>query len=88
MNLAIFLKNARIKAGLTQNEVSKALGYSSAQFVSNWERGLSQPPYDCLYDLVTILKCDAKELMVALLDEQERLISDHLHLRKRRSSSR
>lgn len=37
-------KEHRIRAGLTQKTVSEKLGYESAQFVSNWERGISHPP--------------------------------------------
>lgn len=40
-----FIKEARIDAGLTQGELAKAFGYSSAQFISNAERSLcSLPP--------------------------------------------
>ena len=38
------LKTMRVEAGVSQSQLSKRLGYKSAQFVSNWERGLSYPP--------------------------------------------
>lgn len=38
------LANWREKAGLSQKEVSERLGYTTPQFVSNWERGVSVPP--------------------------------------------
>jgi transcriptional regulator with XRE-family HTH domain len=41
--LASFLKERRIAAGLSQIDVSRKLGYTSAQFVSNWERGIAKP---------------------------------------------
>ena len=37
------LKKMRLKAGLSQRDVSTALGYTSPQYVSNWERGKSHP---------------------------------------------
>lgn len=40
----LLLREFRRKAGITQHELSDALGYESAQFVSNWERGISTPP--------------------------------------------
>lgn len=42
--LGEYLKELRLKAGLTQREVSIALGYSTAQFISNWECGIAMPP--------------------------------------------
>lgn len=35
------LKEIRQKAGLTQGELSKALGFTTPQYISNCERGLS-----------------------------------------------
>lgn len=34
----------RENRNITQMELAKFLGYRSAQFISNWERGLSIPP--------------------------------------------
>lgn len=61
------LKAHRMSAGLTQSELSKKFGYSSSQFISNWERGLSQPPLDILVDLCSLLripKSAVKELLI------------------------
>lgn len=38
------IAHARMKAKLTQAELSKKLGYVSPQFVSNWERNISKMP--------------------------------------------
>ena len=40
----MYLKKLREKAGLTQVQLAQGLGYTSAQFVSNWERGLALMP--------------------------------------------
>lgn len=42
--LASYMKKARTKAKLSQRMVAKELGWNSAQFVSNVERGLCYPP--------------------------------------------
>ena len=42
--LGKIFKTLRKNAGLTQREVSSKMGYTTIQFVSNWERGLSAPP--------------------------------------------
>lgn len=43
-SLGEILKEARELKGMTQYEVAKKLRYGSAQFVSNWERDISEPP--------------------------------------------
>ncbi len=64
---ADFLKESREKSGLTQGQVAKALGYSTAQFVSNWERGLSYPPIKALRTLAKMYKVDMDALFNAIL---------------------
>lgn len=52
--LSVFLKEKRTCAGLSQWDVAKKLGYSSPQFVSNWERGLSDPPIMTLAEKIQL----------------------------------
>lgn len=65
--LAIHLKNARLKAKLSQADVSKRLGYSTPQFISNWERGVSHPPIHSLKTLGALYKVDPESLFDSLL---------------------
>lgn len=74
-----YLRQARIKAGLSQANLSEELGYTSPQIVSNWERGLCGAPLDKLYDLSDILKLNKKELITLLLNEQEALLKTKIH---------
>jgi transcriptional regulator with XRE-family HTH domain len=67
--LAGFLKEKRVSAGLTQSEVAKKLGYSSPQFVSNWERGLANPPVFVLRDLTKMYKVSADQMFDLLVDD-------------------
>lgn len=55
MNL---FREAREKKGMTQKDLSKFLGYTSSQFVSNWERGRSTPPIESLNQVSEILELD------------------------------
>ena len=41
-----YLRKCREKAGATQKEVSKYLGYNSPQYISNVERGVCGPAVD------------------------------------------
>lgn len=56
------LKEFREKAGLSQKDVSDVFGLMSAQFISNWERGVSKPPVNYLKTMAKIYKVDAEEL--------------------------
>lgn len=62
MKLANFLKEARVKSGLTQNKVAEILGYTTPQFISNWERGVSHPPTDLLKRIARLYSVSDEEL--------------------------
>lgn len=63
------IKQARKEKGLSQKKLAKVLGYSSGQFVSNWERGLSAPPVDRLAKMALIFNFDEEELLAQFLEE-------------------
>lgn len=65
--LAVFLKDRRVQSGLSQKEVATQLKYSTSQFISNWERGISQPPLNTLRKLAEIYKINADEMFQVLL---------------------
>lgn len=63
MTLGQVLKDARMQVGLTQREVSEHLGYSTPQFVSNWERDVSKPPIKAIRKLAKLYKVDAEAML-------------------------
>ena len=67
--LAQFLKEKRTLSGLSQKDVATRLGYSTSQFISNWERGVSQPPINTLRTLALMYKISAEEMFNVLLEE-------------------
>ncbi len=67
-----FLKEKRLTVGLSQGKVAKSLGYSSPQFVSNWERGLAAPPMVMLLKIIDLLSLDKKEVFNLLMTEREK----------------
>ena len=67
--LAQFLKEKRTLSGLSQKDVATKLGYSTSQFISNWERGVSQPPINTLRTLATMYKISAEQMFNVLLEE-------------------
>ncbi|WP_413578545.1 helix-turn-helix domain-containing protein [Bdellovibrio sp. HCB290] len=68
--LGDYLKTTREAAGLTQADVSNALGYSTPQFISNWERSLSAPPVNAIKRLGQLYKIDANEMFEVILQAE------------------
>lgn len=66
--LGNFLKDKRSAAGLSQADVAKKLGYSTSQFISNWERGLSTPPVSVLKILADMYEVSPDSMLKAVLD--------------------
>ncbi len=79
-----FLKRKRIAAGLSQRQVCEALGYSSTQFISNWERGLASPPMGALARLVQIYKIGKNDFMEEMMRDKKLAIEGELGLAFRR----
>lgn len=67
MDLAKFLKDKRTEAGLSQGTVAKKLGYTSPQFISNWERGLSRPPVATLRKIALIYNISPNDMFDVIL---------------------
>lgn len=62
------LKDMRENAGLSQADVAEALNYTTPQFISNWERGVSFPPIKVIPKLAKLYKTDREYLFVTLRD--------------------
>lgn len=68
MVLAEFLKNRRVQKGLTQSAVAEKLGYTTSQFISNWERGISSPPMKTLKKLSKMYGVSPEEVYEIVLE--------------------
>jgi transcriptional regulator with XRE-family HTH domain len=78
VELAKFLKLKRIEQGLSQAEVARALGFSSSQFISNWERGMCSPPLNSLQKLTRLLEIKDNEIIKLLMGVTKRAVEDSL----------
>ena len=85
--LAPFLKDCRLKAGLSQKEVADHLGYDTAQFISNWERGVSSPPISSLWRLASFYGISAQKLFDIVLEEEIRLTTMSLKAKFKQSKT-
>ena len=58
-----FLKEKRINKGISQRELAEAIGYSSGQYVSNYERNLCPVPQEKLKGLIEVLELEVSEVI-------------------------
>jgi transcriptional regulator with XRE-family HTH domain len=84
--LADFLKEKRVAASLSQRDVADKLGYSTPQFISNWERGVSHPPINAIKKLGELYKVSADELFEVTLSATIQEVTQDL--RRKFASSR
>lgn len=76
-----YFKEKRLSAGLTQLEVSDALGFKSPQIVSNWERGQCAPPTQCIGDLIELYSLNAAEVVDIITEENKRYLQTLLKVK-------
>lgn len=69
-DLGAYLQKMRLETDLTQRDVSLALGYSSAQFISNFERGIAVPPLKKLKVLVRMYNMPVETVMELILEAE------------------
>lgn len=86
--LGLFFKEKRATVGMTQLDVAKKLGYTSAQFISNFERGLCSLPLNAIRKLTQLYKADADKVYSLIMVEQENYIQEQLFGRKAASKKR
>ena len=72
-HLGQYLKELRLKAGLTQTELAIAINLHS-QFVSNWERGQSAPPSHCFQIVLDILQADRDKVVKLMVLDSKKII--------------
>jgi transcriptional regulator with XRE-family HTH domain len=85
--LSSYLKQKRIASGLSQLDVAKVLGYSSPQFVSNWERGLVSPPLETIAVLIELYKVPPSEVIEYILKETKAYLEANLKTKRKKGSS-
>lgn len=67
INVGNVIKEARIAAGLSQGDLAYKLGYSTPQFVSNLERGVSLPPIKSMKKIARIIQGKEEPLAFKIL---------------------
>lgn len=78
MEIGEIIRNYRIKADLTQQELAKHLGYKIPQFISLIENGHSKVPLNIIAELVSVLKIPENVVLESLVSAYEREAQRHL----------
>lgn len=79
-----YTKEKRVAAGLSQVAVAKKLGYGSAQFISNVERGLCGYPLKNLKKLEKVLGVDLKHMRTLLVSAYTAEVSNAFFPKKKK----
>lgn len=77
-----YLREKRREAGLSQQSVASALGYSSPQFISNLERGTCPIPLNRARQFIDLYKIDQDEFVTRFLTEQEMMLRQHIQTKE------
>jgi len=72
-----FLKEKREEVGLSQSEVARGLGYSSPQFISNFERGLCSPPLPALKKMLEYYGMSKRELIDLIIRQEKQYLETY-----------
>lgn len=86
--LSNYLKEKRVESGLSQLDVAKVLGYSSPQFVSNWERGLVSPPLETIAVLVELYKISPNEIIEHIIKETRAYLEVNLKPKRKKTGAK
>ena len=74
-----YFKKERIKIRMSQKEISKKLGYTSPQFISNFERGVSFLPIKKLAKLTNILNLSSKKVINMVIKSQKSYLEEFFY---------
>lgn len=82
--LGSYLKRKRMESGLAQIDVAEKLGYTTPQYISNFERGTCQPSLKILTRLADIYQIDIKEFFDVIIEQQKFDLSEILFANRRK----
>lgn len=67
--LGVYFKTQRNKKGLSQATVAKKLGYSTPQYISNFERGTCAPAMGKMVKIARLYGIDKNDLRKVLVND-------------------
>lgn len=82
--LGKFLREKREQANYSQTQVAQLLGYTSGQYVSNWERGLSLPPSKEIWVIAKVYQIPKKQMIETLTTAFQKSLEEDSRSKKTR----
>jgi transcriptional regulator with XRE-family HTH domain len=76
--LGRLLSQGRKQKALSQKEVADAMGYSTAQFISNIERGSAVIPLHLLARLIRLYGLNGQQVVAMMMDGHEKALRKKL----------
>jgi transcriptional regulator with XRE-family HTH domain len=76
--LGKLFRSERMKVGLSQGKVCQALGYSTPQYLSNFERGLCSMPLDKLKKMIDMYDMDGESVVRLMMELQVKFLRSQL----------
>lgn len=75
---AALVKERRVKKKMTQTQLTKKIGYKNAQFISNFENGLTPVPASTLKKIAKVLSIKREDVREALHHDFDKFIMKEL----------
>jgi len=84
IELGKLFRSERLKSGLSQGKVCRALGYTTPQYLSNFERGLCSMPLEKLKRMIDMYNMDPEEVVKLMMDLQTKFLRAQLSAKSSR----
>jgi len=81
-HIAKLVRTSRLKAGITQQELARTLGFANGQYISNCERAYSSIPKDKINVLSRKLGIKSKKVVAAILADKRIELLNEIGRRK------
>ena len=85
--VAQFLRSVRIKKDITQIDAARSLGHSTAQYISNFERGLCEPSVEMALKLCEFYGVTKRELYDLMMENYQEALKEKIFPTKGRKKA-
>lgn len=73
-----YIRDLRKQSGLSQGDLAKQLGYSTAQFISNWERDVAPVPLMKIRELHKLIGGSVTDFKSILISSYKKKVDEEV----------